>query len=80
MGKGKKHEEKLENIKPDVVEQVNQKIREDKERERKRKEERKKGEWDCNGESGEWYWTGENEPGIDTFCYPEPTEEEKKVI
>ena len=80
MGKGKKHEEKIGTVKPDVVEQINQKIREYKEKERKRNEERKNGEWDYNGESGEWYWTGKNEPVIDTFCYPEPTEEEKKVI
>ena len=51
---------KIGTVKPDVVEQINQKIREDKEKERKRNEERKNGEWDYNGESGEWYWTGEN--------------------
>ena len=54
MGKGRKHKEKLENLKPDIVERLNQKIKDEKEKERKRIEEAKKGEWDYHGESGEW--------------------------
>ena len=53
-------------------------MREEKEQERQRDEERKEGIWDYNnGESGEWYWTGEKEPEYhDEFYHTPPTEEQ----
>ena len=57
--------------KPDIVEQINAKVRQEKEMERKQKEtvEENGGEWLYNGEMGEWYWSGENEPVTDNFEY-----------
>ena len=56
-------------------------MREEKEQERQRDEERKEGIWDYNnGESGEWYWTGEKEPEYhDEFCHTPPTGEQTKM-
>ena len=55
-------------------------MRKEKEQERQRDEERKEGIWDYNGESGEWYWTGEKEPEYhDEFCHTPPTEEQTKM-
>ena len=52
--------------------------------ERKQKEEEEKkekeGQWEYRAESDEYIWTGENEPDYgDTFCYPPPTEEDKRL-
>ena len=90
--KGDPYLEVLSSKKPDLIDRINQKIREEKEEERekemkeketKEKEEakRKEGIWDYNGESGEWYWTGEKEPDhMDNFTYKPLTEEEKKQV
>ena len=65
---------------PDIVERLNQKLREQKENERKRIEKASKGEWHYNGESGEYFWTGKKEPDYqEHFCYSPPTKEEKKL-
>ena len=83
LKRGEKHSEKLKEHMPDLVEKLNQKIRDAKEKEReheqKRQEKRREGEWDYNPEMDSWYWTGENEPYIDSFCYSPPTEEDKKL-
>ena len=90
--KGESFAEVLHTRKPDLIERINQEIREEKERDRKKREEererreeeekrRKDGIWEYNGESGEYYWTGEKEPEqtVDT-CVNEPlTENEKKL-
>ena len=81
--KGSKYSQRLEILNPDIMTRINQKNRDRKEEERKRREKRKQGEWDQNGESGEWYWTGEEEPDLDNldqFCFSPPTEEEKIII
>ena len=59
----------LSDRKPDIVEQINEKNRKDKDKERNRKKivEENGGEWMYHGESGEWYWSGENEPITDNF-------------
>ena len=80
LQKGKQHFEKLQKSQPDIVEKINQTVREEKERDRKRKEEAKNGEWDYCGESGEWYWTGESEPPTDNFEYGTMTPELLKII
>ena len=64
---------------------MNNEARERKEKERKEKEaekiREKEGQWNYNGESGEYYWTGENEPEYgDTFALEPPTEEEKELF
>ena len=74
----------LDKAKPDIVERLNQEIREKKERERKRKVEEKKnekdGQWNYDGESGEYYWTGDTEQDHgETFVNSPPTEEEKQI-
>ena len=52
-----------------------------KEKERQLKEKRKNGEWDYNGESGDWYCTGTVEPEtLDNFRYSAPTDEEVKLF
>jgi hypothetical protein len=84
MQKGKSYSEFLRNTKPDIVERLNLEIIEEKERERTRKEEERKkdieGDWNFNAESGEYYWTGENEPEYgDTFSCSPLTEEEEKL-
>ena len=46
----------------------------------KEKTKEKEGEWIYNGEFGEWYWTGENEPDYgDIFTFEEITEEDKRL-
>ena len=55
--KSQNHITNLEKMQPDIVERLNEKMRSIKEKERQRKEERNNGEWDYDGESGEWYWT-----------------------
>ena len=75
----------LKATRPDIVERLNQEVREEKEIERKKKEKEKKndddGQWNYNGESGEYYWTGPNEPEYgDNFSHSPPTEEEKMLI
>ena len=84
MQKGKSYSDFLSKAKPDIVERLNFEIREEKERERTRKEEERKkdieGHWNFNAESGEYYWTGKNEPDYgDTFSCSPLTEEEKKL-
>ena len=66
---GKNAERLLSNKKPDIVEQINAKVREQKERERKQEEIVKEngGEWLYSGEMGEWYWSGDSEPVVDNF-------------
>ena len=90
--KGDSFAKVLNTRKPDLIERINQEIREEKEMEREKREEererrekeekrRKDGVWEYNGESGEYYWTGENEPEqiVDTCVYKPLTEEEKKL-
>ena len=89
--KGESFAEVLNTRKPDLIERINQEIREEKERDRKKREERerreeeekrrKDGIWEYNGESGEYYWTGEKEPEqtVDTCVYEQLTENEKKL-
>ena len=84
MKRGGKHSEFLSYAKPDVIELLNQKIREEKETERRKKEEKmkkeKEGEWVYCGETVEWNWIGENEPNnVDTFSCSPLTEEENKL-
>ena len=88
--KGEKYSSFLQGKKPDLIEILNQEIREEKEREREKREQerkkkeekdkkRKEGEWEYNGETGEWYWTGEKEPVIEEdFCTFKPLSEEEK--
>ena len=88
--KGEKYSSFLQGKKPDLIEIINQKIREEKERERekreqerKRKEEenkkRKEGDWDYNGETGEWYWIGQKEQVIeDDYCTFNPFPRKKR--
>ena len=71
--------------KTDLIGRLNQEIREEKEKERQKKEKeekkREEGMWDYNGESGEWYWTGQNEPkDVDTFAFEPLTEEDRKKM
>ena len=85
LQRGEKYRELLENEKPDIVEQLNEQIRNDKERERKWKEEEnkkdKQGRWEHRAESDEYFWTGEQDPDLgDTFCNTPLTEEDKKSI
>ena len=90
--KGDSFKEIVESKKPDLIERLNKEIREEKEREREKKKneqdqkekaekKRKEGIWEYNGESGEYYWTGLNEPEkiMDTCIYKPLTEEEKKL-
>ena len=85
MQRSKSHTQFLTDVNPDIVERLNQEIRNEKEIERKRKEDDKKkdeeGRWNYSGESGEWHWTGEQEPNYgDTFCNSPLTEKERKNI
>ena len=85
LQRGEKYRELLENEKPDVVEQLNEQIRNDKESERKWKEEENKketqGYWEYRAESDEYFWTGEQDPDHgDPFCSTPLTEEDKKII
>ena len=61
---GKKFENKLVGERPDIVMLLNEKARQEKERERKRKEmiENEGGEWIQNGEYGDYSWSGDSEP------------------
>ena len=62
LQRGEKFREILENEKPDVVERLNEQIRNDKERERRWKEDgnknEKQGHWEYRAESDEYFWTG----------------------
>ena len=84
MKKGKTYSDLLTKEKPDLVERLNQEIREEKEKDRKRKEddekEEKEGRWNYNPESDEYFWVGEGEPNYgDTFSFSPPTEEEIQI-
>ena len=84
MRKGKPYSEYLSIKQPDIIERLNEEIREEKEKERTMKEieteKKKAGEWIYHGESGEWNWIGTTAPGYgDTFTLKPPTEEEKKI-
>ena len=72
----------LDNKKPDIVEKINAKMREEKEKERKQKKmvEENGGEWVYSGESGEWCWDGEKEPIVDEFEYETYCEGELEQI
>lgn len=74
----KSNADKLEANKPDIVQELNEKIRKEKEKERKREEqvEEDGGEWLYCGESGEWYWSGEGVPKVDEFEYETLTDKE----
>ena len=71
---------KLKEARPDIVSQLNELDRSEKETERKKKEGSKKGEWEYHGESWEWSWTGECEPPDNNadLLYEHLTEEERK--
>ena len=60
----KRFENKLLGERPDIVMLLNEKAREEKEKERNRKEMIKNegGEWIQNGEYGDYYWSGDGEP------------------
>jgi hypothetical protein len=81
ISKSQRHSVKLKEKQPDIVERINEKNREEKERDRQKKEDTKNGEWHYNGEMDEYYWTGENEPEYfdDNFMYEAPTEEDRKI-
>ena len=81
MMKGKTNSDLLTKAKPDLVERLNQQIREEKEKDRKRKEdeekEEKEGRWNYNAEYDDYFWMVEGEPNYgDTFSFSPPTEEE----
>ena len=94
-GKGKDHMEKLEELKPDIVTKINEKIREEKERLRLQKEKeverengRKKqieedgGEWIYNAEYDHYDWVGEGPPKVyndDPEFVPFTAEELKNI-
>ena len=71
MKTSKKHKEMLSKNQPDIVSRINENVRLEKERERQTEENRDK-EWDYNGESGEYYWTGNTEPEYDQI-YDSPS-------
>ena len=82
LQRGEKYWELLENEKPDIVEQLNEQIRNNKERERKWKQEEnkkdKQGHSEYRAESDEYFWTGEQDPDLgDPFCNTPLTEEDK---
>ena len=62
MRKGKNYVDVLEVRKPDVVQRINEKNRDDEEKERAKREKANDEEWCYNGESGEYYWNGVGEP------------------
>ena len=75
--KGEKYSEFLKVKKPDVVQVLNEKNRAENEKKRQREELEKDGEWCYNGESGEYYWSGDGEPDYgDNFEYEAPTAED----
>ena len=72
---GDRHAEKLDKMRPDIVQILNKGVREEKERlriQREREEENERirkekveedgGEWVYNSEYAEYYWVGEGEP------------------
>ena len=61
--RGESFEHELRNKRPDIVEILNEKAREEKEKERAREERVKEdgGEWVHDGENG-YFWSGEGEP------------------
>ena len=65
MQTSEKQKEILSKNQPDIVSRINETVRLEKERKRQAEENRDKGEWDYDGESGEYYWTGETEPEYD---------------
>ena len=64
--KGEKYSSFLQGKKPDLIEIVNQEIREEKEREREKREQerKKKEEKDKKRKEGEWEYNGEQVSGI----------------
>lgn len=80
MQKSEKHKEILSRNQPDIVSRINKCIRQEQENERQKEEDRKKGYWDYNGESGEYYWTGDTEPEHDFFDSPDPPTKEEIEI
>ena len=84
MKKGKAFSDLITKAKPDLVERLNQEIREEKEKDRKRKEEEKKEEkedqWHYIAEYDDYVWVGEGEPDYgDSFSYSPLNEDEKKL-
>ena len=82
--KGKTFSDLITKAKPDLVERLNQEIREEKEKDRKRKEDEEKEEreeqWHYIAEYDDYVWVGEGEPNYgDNFSYSPLTEEEKKL-
>ena len=95
MKNSKRHVEMAENLKPDIVQKLNEKIREEKEKKiiqnkqteeeeerRKKKVEEDGGEWVFNSEYSEYYWVGEGEPIVehDTEVYKPLTKEQLDEI
>lgn len=68
--RGKQFENELEIRRPDIVTMLNERNRENKEKERAREEmiKRDGGEWVCGGEYG-YYWSGEGEPKSDNDTF-----------
>ena len=65
---------------PDIVSRINKCIRQEKEIERQKEEDRKKGYWHYNGESGEYYWTGDTEPEHVNYFFDSPDPPTKEEI
>lgn len=77
----------LRTVKPDIVQKLNEKQREEKEkvrekresetkREEKRKDDEERDDWAYNAEYGEYYWVGEGDPVDDGFD-PNPLTEQQ---
>ena len=68
--KGKKHSEKLDECKPDIVAKINEEFRKQEDWRREKEAERKKqidedgGEWVYNAEFDDYHWVGEGDPKL----------------
>ena len=65
MKTNKKHKELLSKNQPDIVARINENARLEKERKQQTEKNCDQGEWEYNGESGEYSWTGNVEPEYD---------------
>ena len=77
MKTSKKHKEILSVNMPDIVSRINENARLEKEKKQQTDKNRDKGEWEYDGESGEYYWTGNIEPEYDqVHDFPSPPTKE----
>ena len=65
MKTSKKHKEILSVNMPDIVSRINENAMLEKEKKQQIDKNHDKGEWEYDGESGEYYWTGNIEPEYD---------------